>query len=378
LESLGTRFHSTPSGEAAPNTVKTLWDEAAQGKIPGFSTESFETPDSRQNSVIAAIPGSRDDQTTVILGAHLDSINRAGSTEAAPGADDDGTGIATLVEIIRSIAQSGARFERRVELHAYAAEEIGLEGSIAVARKYAADGRKIAGMMQFDMNGWSKNQDDIIHFVTTTTTAYLTRAAKDLANTYLGGRFTSAALNAGTSDHKSWYLRGYPVVFPFENPVAYNPAMHTQNDTVSGLNSLGLAQRMARLGLAFLAHEAGLVVAGDKDATSAAALAKTRASLKSDLKVAVIPKTDSQDAYVTIATGLSTIKTVEICRTGAKGAMACTHQRLGTVQGESRQNRTFYQVDLPLKISSGDRLAIFGYDQGEAIVAQRTIRVTAR
>ena len=81
------------------------------------------------------IPGTSDAQATgpvVIIGAHLDSINKTDHTTPAPGADDDASGIATLVEIVQQIATGHLTFQRTVELHAYAAEEVGLVGSLDV------------------------------------------------------------------------------------------------------------------------------------------------------------------------------------------------------------------------------------------------------
>jgi len=60
----------------------------------------------------------------VIVGAHADSINSLSPANGrAPGADDDGTGVAGFVEIFRAIVNSGFRPQRSIEFMGYAAEE---------------------------------------------------------------------------------------------------------------------------------------------------------------------------------------------------------------------------------------------------------------
>src|SRR3990167_7052395 len=54
----------------------------------------------------------------VVIGAHMDTLS-----SHKPGADDDGTGIVTLLELARSIAFSGMEFKKPIYLIWYAAEE---------------------------------------------------------------------------------------------------------------------------------------------------------------------------------------------------------------------------------------------------------------
>ena len=52
----------------------------------------------------------------------------------APGADDDASGIATLTEVIRVALANGWKPKRTVKFMGYAAEEVGLRGSNAIAQ----------------------------------------------------------------------------------------------------------------------------------------------------------------------------------------------------------------------------------------------------
>jgi leucyl aminopeptidase len=103
---------------------------------------------------IARIQGAKavEDESLVIIGAHLDSINLSDPslTARAPGADDDGSGTTTLLETFHVLAEAGYLPDRTVELHWYAAEEPGIFGSQDVANKYEED----------DMTAWVKNGTD--------------------------------------------------------------------------------------------------------------------------------------------------------------------------------------------------------------------------
>ena len=72
-----------------------------------------------QPSVIARIRGNgANANELVILGAHEDSIN-GGANGRSPGADDDASGSATVLEVFRVLVQNGFRPRRTVEFHAY-------------------------------------------------------------------------------------------------------------------------------------------------------------------------------------------------------------------------------------------------------------------
>ncbi|MEZ4743389.1 MAG: M20/M25/M40 family metallo-hydrolase [Bdellovibrionota bacterium] len=166
-----------------------------------------------QNSVIAKIPGTDPNAGTIIIGAHLDSINLENKNNA-PGADDDASGVAVLIETIRNIASSKAQFRHDIEFHAYAAEEVGLVGSRDIAEAYNTQNKKIAAMMQLDMVSWSSDPSDTtIYLVENDTSSNLRREVKNLLTAYLNGNYGEMALKAGTSDHKSWNSLGFKPSF---------------------------------------------------------------------------------------------------------------------------------------------------------------------
>ena len=82
--------------------------------------------------------------STLVVGAHLDSV------AAGAGIDDNGTGVAALLELARAIQRLEPR--HHVRFGFWAAEESGLHGSRAYVR-VAANRRGVTGYLNFDMLG---------------------------------------------------------------------------------------------------------------------------------------------------------------------------------------------------------------------------------
>ena len=87
---------------------------------PATATISLVYTEESRN-VIADKPGAADDGRVVVLGGHYDTV------PAVPGANDNGSGIATLLTIAREIADREYPFT--VRFIAFGAEELGLRGS---------------------------------------------------------------------------------------------------------------------------------------------------------------------------------------------------------------------------------------------------------
>ena len=375
LESIGTRYHTAQSGIQTSSTVQTLFETAAGGRIPGMTVKLVPHSDTKQKSVVVTIPGTDDRDTTgpvIILGAHIDSINAANKEGGAPGADDDASGVATLVEIVQQIASSGAQFKRTIEFHGYAAEEVGLVGSHDIAGSYAASGRSVAAMLQLDMNSWASNPgSQTIYLVTNSTSALLRRSLKTIINAYLGGDVVEGTLRSGTSDHASWEAAGFHAVCPFENPIDYNEALHTPQDTSTTINDLKLASRFVQAGLAFLGHHAGLKSAEVRYQED---LATLRATTPKDLFLAITPG-DTESSYGLSVAVESSVKSVEICEVGEAGGIACKRELLTGRPITQKGSRQFFNLGDGLQIRSGIHISVFGYDGKDRLIAQRSVRL---
>lgn len=107
-------------------------------------------------NVVATKTGTRFPDKWVVIGAHYDSRGRnAGDQEEiAPGANDDGSGIAAIVEMARITQSLGATYEYSLMIVGFGAEEQGLVGSNELAERMLDDGDDIIGMYAADMIGY--------------------------------------------------------------------------------------------------------------------------------------------------------------------------------------------------------------------------------
>lgn len=105
----------------------------------------------------AGLPG------VVLVTAHMDSTGSRqpgyrASTDDAPGADDDASGVAAVLSTARALLAMPAAINRReVRFVLFNAEEHGLIGSHAYAREQALINAKIVAVFQMDMIGFDQN-----------------------------------------------------------------------------------------------------------------------------------------------------------------------------------------------------------------------------
>ncbi|MBI4060046.1 MAG: M20/M25/M40 family metallo-hydrolase [Elusimicrobia bacterium] len=227
------RYYASPTGVEAARWLRGRWSELA-AKIPGASAELFAHASWKQPSVILAIPGSENPEEIVVLGGHLDSINGWGNSAArAPGADDNASGIAVLTEAARILAESGYRPKRTIQFIGYAAEEVGLRGSQEIAAKYASGGKKVVGVIQYDMSNFAGSGEGIFlltDYVDPALSAFTAR----LIDAYAGVKSYTTKCGYGCSDHASWTKKGFPAAMAFEATFdGSNPAIHSERDTLA-------------------------------------------------------------------------------------------------------------------------------------------------
>ncbi len=262
LEGFFTRYHACHSTYNSAGWIKSLWEGYAAGH-KGVTVELVNHPpaETPQPSVVLTIrPGpsaGRVETGIVILGAHQDSY--AGSnctTSRSPGADDDGSGVAVLSEVIRAALALGYRPKTTVKFMAYAAEEAGLRGSDDIAQRYQDQGANVVGVVQFDMTNYKGSSGDIYLISDYTSSAQNTFLGQ-LVDTYLPelSRGT-AACGYGCSDHASWSSRGYPASLPFESTMSeYNPYIHSRYDTLAQMGGTAdHSLKFAKLAAAYMAE----------------------------------------------------------------------------------------------------------------------------
>ncbi|MFC0676569.1 M20/M25/M40 family metallo-hydrolase [Lysobacter korlensis] len=257
------RYYTSSTGKSSAEWIRNAWQGLSAGRSD-VTTELFTACGdcSTQPSVILTVQGSELPNEIVVIGGHLDSINSSagGSTsQRAPGADDDASGIATLTEIIRVSLASGWKPKRTVKFMGYAAEEVGLRGSKAIAQSFKTQGRNVVGVLQLDMTNYNAGAPKEMQLVTDYSNADLKTFVVNLFDTYLapmGHTRGTYTCGYGCSDHASWTNAGYPAAMMFEGGDSSGrpfSQIHTANDTLSNMgDSARHSVKFARLGLAFL------------------------------------------------------------------------------------------------------------------------------
>jgi leucyl aminopeptidase len=264
LTSFHTRFHTSPTGKQVADFLAEEYRALAKNRndveIATYD-HGRETP---QKSLVVRIVGQSQPEEIIILGSHLDSVNwRGDSSGRAPGADDNASGTATNMEIFRILMSQEIKLDRTIEIHAYAAEEIGLVGSQDLAQAYKRDGKKVIAMVQHDMTLWkAANTPDKIWFVSNNTDPNFNTQLGKIIDLYVGVPWEQRSLSGGSSDHASWRRAGFATAFPFENPSQHNPAIHTAKDTTAQSPYFELAAAFSKLGIGYVLHFGGVADAG--------------------------------------------------------------------------------------------------------------------
>ncbi len=89
------------------------------------------------------------------MGAHMDTLDGH-----MPGAGDDGSGSASLMEAARVLLASPTELKHPVYIIWYAAEERGLVGSQYVVEHFLKNNIPVKAVIQFDMTGYRVHADD--------------------------------------------------------------------------------------------------------------------------------------------------------------------------------------------------------------------------
>ncbi|QAT86475.1 M28E family peptidase [Corallococcus coralloides] len=257
-------YNNSTGGTQAASWLRGIWAGYANGRsdveVALYTHSSWTQP-----SVIATITGEVFPNEVVVIGGHLDSIQQyasSPSTALAPGADDDASGVATLSEVFRVAMAKGYKPARTVKFMAYAAEEVGLLGSKAIAQAHKAANANVVGVLQLDMTNYRGSTVEV-SLVTDNTNAAQNAFLGNLIDTYTGYSRANIACGYGCSDHAAWHAQGYPASMPFEARYdlnEHNPNIHKASDTLAnskdGTNwgTANHALKFARVGAAYLAE----------------------------------------------------------------------------------------------------------------------------
>ncbi len=184
--------------------------------------DSFQNPDEYQN-VLAYKVGTVFPNHHVIVGAHRDAVPNS------PGADDNGSGTAAVIEIARVLQD--IETDMTFVFALFDAEELGLLGAWHYVEEAIARGDSIVYMLNMDMIAHYQNSSQAKLYHGSDLT--YSQLWQSLADSLLG---ISGVLSgsSGGSDHYPFAQNGYPVTFAHE--YIFSTVYHSVHDSTSYMN----------------------------------------------------------------------------------------------------------------------------------------------
>jgi len=188
----------------------------------------------------------------IVIGAHYDTV------PGSPGADDNATGVAVLLELARDIASAPLKYP--VQLVAFDMEEYGYLGSSHHAAKYKQQQKSIRLMISLEMLGYCNHNPNSQSYPAGLKYFYpnsgnfialigTLRTVPDLIN--LSGKIRKSGQpcewlpvpNRGLivpdtrrSDHVPFWDNGYPAIMVTDTANMRNPHYHRESDRIETLD----------------------------------------------------------------------------------------------------------------------------------------------
>lgn len=228
-----------------------LQQELSQwGEVEPFH---FTAQGQQHTNWILNLPGTFPNRPPIVVGAHYDTV------PGCPGADDNGTGVAALLEIARAIKASPARYP--VRLVAFDLEEYGLAGSRAYAKHLYDQRESLRLMLSLEMLGYCDHTPNSQRYPSTALEQLYPHQGNFIA--LIGQRQTIPAMmrlwwsfraagarsqwlpviNQGRivpdtrrSDQAPFWDLGYPAMMVTDTANLRNPHYHQPTDTLDTLD----------------------------------------------------------------------------------------------------------------------------------------------
>ena len=170
----------------------------------------LEAVDVRTTNVIGVVPGHDPARSTetVVVGAHYDHLGRSGGL-VYPGADDNASGTAVVLELARAFATAGGA-PRTLVFALFSGEELGLLGSRHYVRNPTVPIERTVAMINLDMVGRLGDRPLGVGGVATGDGL---KTVVDDVGRQLGLALADREAPGGASDHAPFYGAGVPVLF---------------------------------------------------------------------------------------------------------------------------------------------------------------------
>jgi len=241
----------------------------------GYNAENF----------IGRLPGTTREDTTYIVCGHYETVS------ISPGADDNGTAVAAVLEISRIL--SNYKFRNTVKFIGFDLEEAGLVGSARYVSQGIPSYEKIAGVLDFEMIGYycdvpncqqipagfctlfpavcdsinsQQGRGNFLNNIANVNSNSLRYAFDSCARIYVPQLRVISLATPGNgqstpdlrrSDHAPFWDAGYKALMLTDGANFRNPNYHSANDVLSTINIAFLTNNI-KASLAAIASLAGI------------------------------------------------------------------------------------------------------------------------
>ncbi len=216
-------------------------------------THEFEVRNKIHQNLILDLPAAKPSNIPpILIGAHYDAV------PGTPGADDNATGVAVLLELVAVFKAQPLKYP--VRLVAFDLEEAGLLGSTAYATDLKAQKQPLRLMLSLEMLGYRdsspnsqnypdlikpfyRDRGDFIALVGNLSAIFdLIRLSRQIGKHGTPCQFLPDPTNGklipitGFSDHSPFWEQGYKAIMVTDTAMLRNPHYHKPSDTLESLD----------------------------------------------------------------------------------------------------------------------------------------------
>lgn len=249
------------------------------------SVQEFVYSGYNAQNFIGRLPGTTREDTTYIVCGHYETVS------TSPGADDNGTAVAAVLEISRIL--SNYKFRNTVKFIGFDLEEAGLVGSARYVSQGIPSYEKIAGVVDFEMIGYycdvpncqqippgfctlfpavcdsinsQQGRGNFLNNIANVNSNSLRYAFDSCAKIYTPQLRVISLATPGNgqstpdlrrSDHAPFWDAGYKALMLTDGANFRNPNYHSANDVLSTINIAFLTNNI-KASLAAIASLAGI------------------------------------------------------------------------------------------------------------------------
>ncbi len=253
--------HSNANPAQLENARNYIRSQMIDRQLP-VSEQTFTWVGSQGVNLIASLAGAQQANAYYIVDGHYDTVI------GTPGADDNASGTAGMLEVMRVLSQFNV--EREIRFVGFDKEEVGLRGS----RHYAANlpvGESVLGLINFEMIGYTcRDQPECVNMQLADTSIYnirsnfadtMSNAFVDVAQTHVPQLKVVSVSDDGDpnlrrSDHAPFWDIGVDALFLTDGANFRTPHYHQSTDLITQMDTEFMAQ-VVKAAVGTLAKVAG-------------------------------------------------------------------------------------------------------------------------